>query len=226
MKKYVLGYGSLINRASRLRTVPAAHDAFPVRLEGYTRGWWARTPVKGLTTTFLGCVSVEDFRKFRGERSHDNYLNGVFFEVSDEELLAMDQREKGYDRVLVDKSRLGFYEDSSSFDPDGDFYIYLNNFRDEAHFTGSLPSAEVPIVQSYLDICMEGCLEQEAEFPSLRENEFVSQFLLSCQEWSMNWVNDRIYPRRPHVYFPPAFKIDQILYDSPLRRIYENVRIE
>ncbi|WP_345031507.1 gamma-glutamylcyclotransferase family protein [Ravibacter arvi] len=226
MKKYVLGYGSLINRASRLMTVPTAHEAFPVKLEGFTRGWWARTPVPGFTTTFLGCISVADFRRFRGERPHDDYLNGVFFEVSDEDLLAMDKRERGYDRVLVAKSQLGFYEASSGFDPDGEFYIYLNNFSDEAQFESALPSENVPIVQSYVDICMEGCLEQEAEFSFLLEEDFVSRFLLSCQEWNVHWVNDRIHPRRPHVYSPQAFKIDQILYDSPLKRIYETVRIE
>lgn len=216
----------MINRASRLKTVPSAHAAYPVKVKGFTRGWWARTNVKGLTTTFLGCVRLEEFRKFRKPRPNDDGFNGVFFEISDRDLVDMDKREMGYERILIQHELLEFYEFQPSPEKESEFFIYVNKFPSEEKFSDSLPSPDVPIVQSYVDICMEGCLELEMEFPFQNEDEFVREFLDTCHEWNSHWVNDRIQPRRPHAYFPLAFKVDQILYDSPLEPIYDTVRIE
>ena len=40
MTNYVFGYGSLLERASRMRTNPDAIGAWPARLTGYSRGWY------------------------------------------------------------------------------------------------------------------------------------------------------------------------------------------
>ena len=39
MTDYVFGYGSLLERASRMRTNPDAVGAWPARVTGYSRGW-------------------------------------------------------------------------------------------------------------------------------------------------------------------------------------------
>ena len=92
MKNYIFGYGSLIEKESRRRTTPNAEIAFPVRIFGVMRGWFGRTPVSGLSTTFLGCIKT---RIDPQNENQKNYVNGVIYEVSNDELLATDEREQG-----------------------------------------------------------------------------------------------------------------------------------
>lgn len=84
-KNYILGYGSLIEKESRLRTTPSAKVVFPVKAHGFKRGWFARTGVEGLSTTFLGCI-----------RDNSHWINGVIYEVDENELILIDARELGY----------------------------------------------------------------------------------------------------------------------------------
>jgi hypothetical protein len=53
-QNYIFGHGSLIEDESRQRTTPSARDAWPARVSGIRRGWWARGAKSGLTTTYLG----------------------------------------------------------------------------------------------------------------------------------------------------------------------------
>ena len=75
---YIFGYGSLVEDESRRRTTPAARDAWPVRVQGVGRGWWARDD-SGLTTTYLGAIDDAASR-----------CNGVIYRVSPVALAATD----------------------------------------------------------------------------------------------------------------------------------------
>jgi hypothetical protein len=55
-QNYIFGYGSLIEDESRGRTTPSAVDAWPARVKGIRRRWWARGAKSGLTTTYLGAI--------------------------------------------------------------------------------------------------------------------------------------------------------------------------
>ena len=67
-------------------------------------------------------------------------------------------------------------------------------------------SSNHPILQTYVDICISGCLEFS--------REFAVEFILSTIGWDGPWLNDREVPRRPWV-FCPAFKaIDDILNET------------
>ena len=70
------------------------------------------------------------------------------------------------------------------------------------------PDAENPIVQSYVDIFITGCLELQARVadPDL---DFVAQCVRTTDGWSKHWVNDRLQPRRPYIHQPRAWEIDQ-----------------
>jgi hypothetical protein len=99
MKRYLFGYGSLINLESASRTlkrVLSKNDVFITRLNQFQRNWllWdnvfsehLQKEVKGV---FLN-VSV----------SKEEYLNGLIFELSDEELGYFKLREKNYDCLDV-----------------------------------------------------------------------------------------------------------------------------
>lgn len=201
MKNYIFGYGSLIERESRLRTTPNAKAVFPVQVNGFKRGWFARTNVSGLTTTFLGCV--EDL---------GSHTNGVIYEVNENDLLETDKRERGYERIKINFKDIEDY--SSQLDRSATVWIYANKFTNDKIPESNFPSKDFPIVQSYVDICLNGCLEIEAAFPIAKENNFAIDFIKSTKYWSKFWVNDRIYPRRPFIYRPTAYKIDRLLQEN------------
>jgi cation transport regulator ChaC len=143
------GYGSLIEKESRKRTTPEAEDARPAVVEGVSRGWWDRTPSIGFTTTFLGAVLDGSAR-----------CNGVVYPVTPEQLAKTDERESGYDRKPIPVDKVAML-DGSRPDPAGRYWIYLSRTQQDA-------TPEVPIVQSYVDICINGCIEVEADYALAR----------------------------------------------------------
>ena len=199
---YIFGYGSLIEDESRERTTPSARYAWPVEAKGYQRGWFARGAKTGLTTTYLGAVAKDAAE-----------INGVIYQVSEEELAATDRRETaGYERVEIPASSLTLL-DGRPQPPEGKFWIYLNKFSDEDPLEANLPSPAFPMVQSYVDICINGCLEVEGKYATAAG--FTDRFIASTSEWSRYWVNDRLYPRRPFIYRPSASQIDACLRNAP-----------
>lgn len=216
MKEYIFGYGSLIEKESRLRTTPNAATVYPLRVHGFKRGWFGRTGVPGLSTTFLGCVKDEN---------HDTTVNGVIYEVSPEELKETDEREQGYERVKIKWEDITDY--SGTIDQQSNIWIYMDRFSNRAALEESFPSADFPIVQSYVDICINGCLEIESLFPGAREEHFAKEFIRTTHYWSAFWVNDRIYPRRPFIYRPNAYTIDQLLKENlPNRSLFDKIYLE
>ena len=102
-------------------------------------------------------------------------------------------------------------------EPNGQTWIYVSKPQGVA-----LPDSHYPIVQSYVDIFVSGCLEQEERFGLA---EFSQQCLSTTTDWSEHWVNDRIYPRRPFVFQPKARQIDNLL-SKPLQQYFSHIRIE
>lgn len=189
--EYIFGYGSLIERESRRRTSPKAIDAFPVIINGIRRFWGARTGVPGFSTTYLG-ANISD----------TSICNGVIYWVNEEDIANTDKRERNYERVPVDMNRLEWLCSEPS-KPIERVWIYISK--------DSPPNEKYPIIQSYVDICLNGCLQIEDEFPVANDRFFLDMFLNSTEGWSKHWVNDRIYPRAPHRCTPNAIKIDGLL---------------
>jgi gamma-glutamylcyclotransferase (GGCT)/AIG2-like uncharacterized protein YtfP len=205
--QFVFGYGSLVESQSRARTSPSALYAFPANVAGIQRGWFDQVGGVSLSTTYLGAVP-----------DPKSNCNGVIFEVSQQQLDAFDQRETGYDRKRIDQSNITMLNGSGSA-PEGDIWFYANR---EKRFA----SPGCPIVQSYVDICLNGCLELEATYPSAKEAGFAETFLKTCSDWSKYWVNDRIYPRRAFIYAPNASKIDQLIQKVLGEEVFSGIEIE
>jgi hypothetical protein len=191
---YIFGYGSLIQQASRLKSAPSALYVLPARVRGYARGWWGRADVIGFSTTFLGAIP---------EKS--SHMNGVIYAVNKEELDATDKWESGYTREDI-ASHIEILSGGSV--PKGEIYIYLNKFE-EGQREKSVPTPDFPIVQSYVDTCLSGCLQIEKGFPDV--SDFAGEFIETTQGWSNYWENDRAYPRRAIFTVPDARKIDELL---------------
>lgn len=203
--QYIIGYGSLMQDESRRRSVPNADTAYPVMIKGYRRGWLAKGPGVGFDTTYLGIVPDQDGR-----------FNAVLYKISPDDMPVMDKREFFYCRLAVGPAGYTLLKPGTPA-PQGQVWIYAN--RPESVATAN---ERHPIVQSYVDIFVSGCLEQEQRYAL--EN-FAKQCLATTRNWSTAWVNDRLYPRRPHIYQPRAGQIDQLLQEQ-LPDYFRRIRLE
>jgi hypothetical protein len=206
-QQFIFGYGSFLESRSRVMTSPSALYASPVNVAGIQRGWFGRVVSASLSPTYLGAVSEPSFN-----------CNGVIFKVSRQELEAFDNHESGYKRERIDQKYITMLDGSKSA-PEGDIWFYAVT---EKRFA----SPEFPIVQSYVDICLNGCLEIEAAYPLAKEAEFADTFLRTSTNWSKYWVNDRIYPRQPFIYLPNASKIDHLIQKALGEEMFTNIEIE
>lgn len=204
--QFIIGYGSLMQDESRKRTSPAAGPAHPVQVSGYRRGWFAAGSPVGFSTTFLGVVPEASAR-----------MNAVIYRVEANELTATDLREAQYCRTSVPSANIQALENEGFQRLQGQVWIYTNRPESIA-----VPSDHRPIVQSYVDIFVSGCLEQEQRF---KLDGFARQCLLTTSGWSSHWINDRLYPRRPFIYQPKASQIDSLL-SQHLSEYFSKVRIE
>jgi cation transport regulator ChaC len=190
-RQYVFGYGSLIERESRIATWPSATGAAPVFVRGIARGWFDQTDVPSWNPTYLGAVAKPGA-----------LCNGVIFAVSPAELAAFAERETGYRPTRIARSQVTMLDGNPA--PAGDIWYFANTQKRFA-------SDEHPIVQSYVDVCLDGCLEIEATYPLAQATGFAKRFITTTSHWGPPWVNDRIYPWRPFVYVPRAFAIDALI---------------
>lgn len=203
--QYLIGYGSLMEDVSRQRSAPQATEVTPVRVQGFRRAWAAHGASIGFSTTFLGV-----------SQDAKSAMNAVLFPLQNETDIAnMDARENGYCRVQLSKSQIETLDLSAV--PDGEIWLYANKQQSMAS-----PSRTFPIVQSYVDVFLTGCLQVEAKY---QLPGFARECVVSTHNWSKNWVNDRIYPRRPFVYQPNSGAIDRLL-NREIPAYFQSIRIE
>jgi hypothetical protein len=109
--------------------------------------------------------------------------NGVLVEIDESEIPAFDKRELestnfNYERLQIPPQKITGLaaEVSKTLKVWG--YIVKKPLN---------PSQEFPIVQSYVDVILTGCLGFG--------EEFAAEFIRSTIGWEHPWYNDRIHPR-------------------------------
>jgi len=191
---YVFGYGSLIERASRTRTNPDAFAAWPARVTGYQRGWFHQFAKNvGSTCTYLGEMLKAGAN-----------INGVIYKVDDIEKTK--ERETGYSAAPVEGA-IQMLDGGAPWDSKNQVLLFVS--KPDYISKTKEPTPDIPMVQSYVDICVNGCLEIEALYRTA--TGYVQEFMKTSTGWNKYWVNDRLYPRRPFIYCPNASAIDQAL---------------
>lgn len=195
---FIMGYGSLINTPSRNTTAGATVPAIPVRVLasfGYLRAWNSRA--EGFTAMGL--------RKAKAGESGVS-INGVLYPATDAELHDYDDREKRYHRVKVPLAQIeavGWQR----LPEVGELWIYVP--RDPGAPGGPAPDNDEPdpdhpLLQSYIDVVVEGGLEYS--------RDFAREILDTTDGWSRFWLNDREMARRPRsTVDPKAVDVDSIL---------------
>jgi cation transport regulator ChaC len=208
--QYIIGYGSLMQNASKSRTDPNTGESIPIIVHGFSRRWNAQGSSVGYSTTFLG-VAVDPPSSF----------NAIVYQLNSADvpktMKSYDDRESWYCRVKVDFSQIDFVKSGAATDANGEYWIYIN----KPEFTAK-PNNDYPIVQSYVDIFISGCLEVEDKYGL---TGFAASCIDSTADWDKSWVNDRIYPRRPFLYEPKASRIDKILA-AQVPKQYKSIKIE
>jgi cation transport regulator ChaC len=170
IRHFVFGYGSLICPESRAITNPdqANKVATPVVVHNVERIFSKRTH-RGMTA--MGVRFVEGVECI-----------GVLLPVTNKELLKFDNREKGYGRmplVLADVHPVPFLGEEHYEEEAHSVFLDAKSEEDTAiakkrHYQIRIwvyvqkklcpPDADHPIVQSYVDIMLRGCLSISPEF--------------------------------------------------------------
>jgi hypothetical protein len=197
---YIFGYGSLINTASRNSSVTVPIPAVPVRVSaqfGFVRVWNDRAP-SGFTA--LGLRKAD--ASFPATT-----INGVLFPVTGGDIAAYDKREEGYARVEIPRSNI----ESLSWQglpKEGRIWVYVPVRAGSEPGVGlPIPNGRYPLLQSYIDVVVEGGMEYG--------EEYAKELLATIKGWSTYWLNDRVLARRPWVADPKYGAVDALIKDVP-----------
>lgn len=162
MKNFIIGYGSLISSESR-KVTGISSNALPVWVNNFERSWSASFPEMKFCAL---AVKPQPHKK----------INAVLFECPD--LESFDKREWGYTRTKLDLDFLEMY-DADTKKPEGQYWIYITQSE-----RSTACSPESLIWQSYVDVCLTGCLEYS--------KQFVADFISSTTGWQNEfWASDR-----------------------------------
>ena len=86
----------------------------------------------------------------------------------------------------------------------GKIWVYIPVKADGELGVGlSGASAQFPLLESYIDVVVEGALEYG--------EPFARELLETTSDWSVYWLNDRELARRPWVYNPASSQVDELL---------------
>jgi|ERR1041385_1251997 cation transport regulator ChaC len=176
---WIFGYGSLIHPDSRART-GVTGTAIPVRVRGWQRAWNALSEKFGMAA--LGVVPQAGAG-----------CNGVLVEVPDNQLGEFDKREAMYARTRLDPAEISALEPHRLSPDEAWIYVPLHPER---------PTTACPIVQSYVDVVLAGCL-------TIGE-AFATEFMRTTALWDAPLVNDRWTPRYPRAEHFPADVLDRV----------------
>ncbi|MDW6001681.1 gamma-glutamylcyclotransferase family protein [Vibrio mangrovi] len=178
---YIFGYGSLMNSSSRQLTGQTG-NACPAVVEGLIRSWG----------TVDDSYQASPLVAQRG----DGLVNGVLLNVSADELSQFDQRERGYHRIQLESTAI---QTELSFSANDEIWVYVKD-------APMPPTHKSPILQTYVDTVLTGCLEISEAFAHL--------FVQHTIGWEHPRENDRHQPR--YVNYAGILpehrdKVDQIL---------------
>lgn len=187
---YVIGYGSLMNKKSRERTNPDVKYVYPLMVNNFQRIWGTNNG--SFKARFLTA------RPMQGK-----HFNGVYYSATVDDIYETDTREISYCRITVKFNDLNPIGLKSL--PKGIYWIYTQNPPSKIF----LPNKEYPIIQSYVDVFINGCIDLEYTY---RAQNFAKQCIETTDGWNEKfWINDRVNARRPTDTTPNILLIDRLL---------------
>lgn len=189
-QNFIFGYGSIINEDSRCNNNNDIFSAIPARLSeklGYRRCWNYRCLTSKFTALGLEKVDI----------NKANTINGVLYPIMNN-LEYFDEREEGYNRIKIPNNMIESCCWINIPIYDCNIYIYVPKKENNI-----LPDHNYPYLQSYIDMCILGCLKYG--------ESFAKEFIQTTFCWNKYWLDDRILSRRPWVYQSNYKVIDKLL---------------
>ncbi|ENF8749118.1 gamma-glutamylcyclotransferase [Vibrio fluvialis] len=159
---YIFGYGSLMNSASRQLTGNTG-KALPATVHGLVRYWGK------IDDSYVISPLVVN--------PGEGLVNGVLLEIDEAALAEFDRRERGYQRIALTAEQI---ETEAEFDREREIWVYVT----EQH---QPPCERSPIVQTYVDTVLAGCLEVS--------EAFARHFVEHTVGWHHPLENDRHAPK-------------------------------
>ncbi|AVH31176.1 gamma-glutamylcyclotransferase [Vibrio fluvialis] len=159
---YIFGYGSLMNSASRQLTGNTG-KALPATVHGLVRYWGK------IDDSYVISPLVVN--------PGEGQVNGVLLEIDETALAEFDRRERGYQRIALTAEQI---ETEAEFDREREIWVYVT----EQH---QPPCERSPIVQTYVDTVLAGCLEVS--------EAFARHFVEHTVGWHHPLENDRHAPK-------------------------------
>jgi tetratricopeptide (TPR) repeat protein len=253
MADYIFGYGSIINDDSRFSTLQSGSQKRPnTHIEygqagnfsedlavcahlshKYAHRHWNYRCATGFTA--LGVELVKEKTSAAIDVTIDNdFMNGVVYPVSAEQLKSFDVREVGYYRASIPlemiridlesgcdaaKRRAAHLHEQlctiSSKARDQtptsliNIWIYVPESNQCAY-----PDEDYPILQTYVDVCLRGCLQWGGVV-------LAQHFLRTTFGWSDCFLNDAPLSRRPWLH-----RLNYTDIDACLGKCAEHVKFE
>jgi len=205
LSQFIIGYGSLMQEASKRETDPNVGENYPIYVSGFKRGWIEEGTLIGFGTTYLGVKQHANSR-----------MNAVYFKLNNaKSVFEYDKREDTYCRVGVLPKDI--QSPAAIKIPKGQYWIYVTPAQQNY-----LPSVKLPIVQSYVDIFLSGCFQLEEKF---HLQHFARDCIRTTSYWSGAWVNDRVHPRTAFDDMPYVPKIDPLIANE-LPQYFKQIRLE
>lgn len=200
---WIFAYGSLVNAESasaQLGADASAPQAARLRATaGFARAWSFNSPT-GFTA--LGVAQAD---RSSGAACD---INGALLRVPAAKLPALDVRESGYARLELDAALFDRHRSDADVSaahaqlwPRDRVYVWVPEQQ-------GAPSEDCPILQSYVDACLEG-------FLSLGGEAFAREFVESTSGWCEFFLNDCPFSRRPWLHRGKAYaELDRVLAQS------------
>ena len=149
MKTYLFGYGSIINLASASKTLGRElrlEDLQCVNLIGYKRYWDAKIQV---FSNRLNKTIYSAFLNIEKTCNPEDLVNGVIFEINNEELEDFVRREINYRKVNVSSIIYPAIDHKSEVYT----FVYPNNLRAQDGEQNTY------VLERYIQIVTEGCMQ-------------------------------------------------------------------
>ena len=159
-ESFFFGYGSLVNRQTHGFTPP-----YPAKATGWRRAWQS---VPSSPLAYLTAVPDPDCT-----------IEGLIAPVPDEGWAALDLREAAYERL---DARSAIHHEAP-----GATEMAIYSIAPDRRLS---PRADTPVLLSYLDVVVQGYLQEFGP-------EGADRFFATTSGWEAHFLDDRDAPRYP-----------------------------
>lgn len=181
------GFGSLVNRKTLSNDIV---DIIPAKLKGWRRHWQPR-PDEAIASRKMRSIALLSIHQ---DASCD--ITGLIIIDKVSNLNALDQRERGYQKIDLDQSSFVLENNDVNDFGDTSIHVYVSPpVVASKGPTQEMAQGQLSLLRSYLDVVMQGYLREFGE-------DGIAAFIDSTKGFDLQILEDRqepIYPRHQQI---------------------------